>query len=324
MKRIFFALVAVFGLNMGALAQDFLPANLITLDPLFNHHVLLVEKSTHSMSVFENQNGLPKLVEKFKVASGKMRGDKSREGDHKTPEGIYNLVEFFSDKSLKQRHGEMAKMYGAGAFTTDYPNIMDQRNGKSGSGIWLHSTDDASRIDKALDSKGCVVVNDLDLKQVSKYLDLPNTQIIIVQEVFYLPREAWEKRRSELNATVQGWASAWKEKRFNDYISFYHPQEFKDRSKGGYGAYKAYKQAVFSRPDTPKITLDSISILQAEDYAVVTLRQDYRSVVINDTGKKTLYLKMNEDYEWKIVAELWDRLPENNVAFTPSQRFFKE
>ncbi len=318
-------LVAMTLIIAPASAQDFLPGHLLAMDSLFNHHVLLVEKSTHTMSVYENQAGMPKLVEKFKVASGKIKGDKAREGDRKTPEGIYNFLEFYSAASLKQRHGEMSKMYGAGAFTTDYPNLMDQRVGKTGSGIWLHSTDDASRIDKALDSRGCVVVNDGDLKQVSKYLDLTHTQIIIVQEVSYLARNTWDKKRTELMGVVEGWANAWKEKRFNDYISYYHPQEFRDRSKGGYPAYKAYKQAVFSRPDTPKITLDSISILQAEDYAVVTLRQDYRSVVINDTGKKTLFLRQDEDYSWKIVAELWEKYPEGaNVAFTPSQRFFKE
>lgn len=324
MKMFFLAALAVFSISQ-AVAQEFMPSHILVMDSMFNHHVLLVEKSTHSMSVYENLNGTPKLVEKFKVASGKIKGDKAREGDHKTPEGVYTLQEFFSKKLLFDRHGEMAKMYGAGAFTTDYPNLMDQRNGKTGSGIWLHSTDDASRIDKALDSRGCVVVNDADLKQVSRYLDLNHTQIIIVQEVNYLTKQSWDKKRAEVLGTVEGWANAWREKRFQDYISFYHPQEFRDRAKGGYPAYRAYKQAVFSRPDTPQIKLDNITILQAEDYAVVTLRQDYRSVVINDIGKKTLYLKLDDDYNWKIVAELWEKYPETaNMAFTPSQRFFKE
>lgn len=305
-------------------AQDFLPANLVALDSRFAHHVLLVEKSTHSLFVYENNAGYPKLVKSFKIASGKARGDKVREGDHKTPEGIYTLKEFYSDAYLLKRHGEMAKMYGAGAFTTDYPNLIDQRNGKTGSGIWLHSTDDASRIDKGLDSRGCVVVNDLDLKAVSQYLDLAHTPIIIVQQVTHLSKPAWDKARAELVGVVEGWTKAWQEKRFADYISYYHPTDFKDRSRGGYQAYKAYKQAVFSRPDSPVITIDSASILTAEGYAVVTLRQDYRSVVINDIGKKTLYLKQDDNYEWKIVAELWEKYDDANVAFTPAQRFFKE
>lgn len=321
-----FAVIAM-SLVMGlvAHAQEFMPSNLYVLDSLFTHHIILVEKSTHTLFVYENDGTLPKLVQKFKIASGKKRGDKSVEGDHKTPEGIYTLREFYSSQYLKSTRGEISKMYGAGAFTTDYPNIMDLRSGKTGSGIWLHSTDDATRIDKGLDSRGCVVVNDNDLKQVSRYLDLNDTPIIIVQDVRFLSRASWDRDRNTLRTFVDGWAKSWQQKNFSEYISAYHPTEFKDRSKGGYAAYKAYKQAVFSRPDTPDIRIDAISINMVDDYAVVTLRQDYRSAIINDTGKKTLYLQKDADYNWKIVAELWEKMPEtDNIAFTPSMRFFKE
>lgn len=317
------ALTLIVGPSYG---QEFLPAHLVHLDSLFSHHVVLVEKSTHTLFVYQNENGLPKEIKRFKIASGKTKGDKFKEGDHKTPEGIYTLREFYSDEYLKKRHGEMAKMYGAGAFTTDYPNLMDQRAGKTGSGIWLHSTDDAARIEKALDSRGCVVVNDTDLKDVSQYLDLTRTQMVIVQDVHYRPKSAWMKDRQELTDVVNGWISAWKEKNFNQYISYYHPQDFKDRSRGNFASFKAYKQAVFARPDTPIINIDGMSILQASNYAVVTLKQDYRSPVINDVGKKTLYLIQDQNYEWKIIAELWEKIDESSMstAFTPSQRFFKE
>lgn len=321
-----FAVIAMsLVLGLVAHAQEFMPSNLYVLDSLFTHHVILVEKSTHTLFVYENDGTLPKLVQKFKIASGKKRGDKSVEGDHKTPEGIYTLREFYSSQYLKSTRGEISKMYGAGAFTTDYPNIMDLRSGKTGSGIWLHSTDDATRIDKGLDSRGCVVVNDNDLKQVSRYLDLNDTPIIIVQDVRFLSRGSWDRDRNTLRTFVDGWAKAWQQKNFSEYISAYHPTEFKDRSKGGYAAYKAYKQAVFSRPDTPDIRIDAVSINMVDDYAVVTLRQDYRSAIINDTGKKTLYLQKDADYNWKIVAELWEKMPEtDNIAFVPSMRFFKE
>jgi murein L,D-transpeptidase YafK len=323
MRFVVFAMALV--VSFVARAQDFMPSTLFVLDSLFTHHVLLVEKSTHTLFVYENDGTLPKLVNKFKIASGKKRGDKSVEGDHKTPEGIYTLREFYSAQYLKSTRGEMSKMYGAGAFTTDYPNTMDVRSGKTGSGIWLHSTDDATRIDKGLDSRGCVVVNDTDLKQISRYLDLGDTPMIIVQDVRYLSRASWDRDRKTLREFVDNWAKAWQEKRFPEYISAYHPTEFKDRSKGGYAAYKAYKQAVFSRPDTPEIRIDAISINVVDDYAFVTLRQDYRSAVINDTGKKTLYLQKDADYNWKIVAELWEKLPDqDNIAFVPSMRFFKE
>lgn len=318
--KTFFVIIAFLA---NGFAQEYLPSSILLTDPIFTHHVVLVEKSTHTLIVYQNENGTPKEIKRYKIASGKTKGDKLKEGDHKTPEGIYNLREFYSDNHLFTRHGEMAKMYGAGAFTTDYPNLMDRRAGKTGSGIWLHSTDDASRIEKGLDSRGCVVVNDADLKDVSIFLDLPKTPIIITDEIAFRPKEAWEKSQKELSSLVLAWSNAWKEKRFADYISFYHPKEFMDRSRGRYQAYKAYKQAVFSRSDTPEINFDGISILQANDYAVVTLRQNYRSTVINDIGKKTLYLIKDDNYNWKIIAELWEKIPEDlSLTFSPSQRFF--
>jgi len=69
--------------------------------------------------------------------------------------------------------------------------------------------------------------------------------------------------------------------------------------------------------------MNFISILSMNDYAVVQLEQDYRSSVINDIGKKTLYLKKDSNYDWKIVGELWEKVEgTSTLAFTPSDRFF--
>ena len=54
----------------------------------------------------------------------------------------------------------------------------------------------------------------------------------------------------------------------------------------------------------------------------------YQSNTINDTGKKLLYLKKDEYYNWKIVSEVWSKVgleteEDKRVAFRPSQRFFE-
>lgn len=294
------------------------------MDNKFSHHIILVEKATHKLYLFENSGSLPKLIKTFNTATGKFKGDKSIQGDHKTPEGIYTIYDFLSKDELYKRHGEYAKIYGSGAFPMDYPNFMDQKVGKSGNGIWLHSTDDDNRIAKGLDSRGCVVVQNNDIKEISQYIELNNTPIIVVQDVFYLSKSTWERNRSDISDAVNKWAKAWKEKDFKTYISAYDSEHFHDRSKGNYYAYKTYKQAVFSRPDSPQIKFDFMSIMANDQYAVVHLQQDYRSSVINDIGKKTLYLMKNNDYEWKIVGELWSRSESGHLAFTPSKRYFKE
>lgn len=304
--------------------ENFLPSNILMMDQKFAHHVVLVEKATHKLHIYENNNSVPKLLKTFNTATGKFKGDKTTSGDHKTPEGIYTFYEFLSKQELLRRHGKYAEIYGSGAFPMDYPNFIDNREGKGGGGIWLHSTDDDNRISKGLDSRGCVVVQNADLKEISQFIELNHTPIIVVQDIFFLSKSTWERNRKDLNDVVQKWAKAWQNKDFDTYISSYDQNRFRDKKHGNYNGYKVYKKAVFSRPDSPEIKLDFISMFSTDSYAVVHLQQDYRSSVINDIGKKTLYLQKDNNYDWKIVGEVWAPVSEGNVAFTPSMRFFKE
>ncbi len=310
------------------MAEDsaYYPSNILMLDSKFAHHVILVEKSTHKLYLYENDATNPKLIKSFPIASGKLKGDKANEGDHRTPEGVYTIEEFLSKEELLRKHGSYAKIYGSGAFPMNYPNFMDAIEGKTGGGIWLHSTDDDSRVFKGLDSRGCVVVQNADLKEVSKYIEIDRTPIIVVQDVFFLSKSTWERNRKDINETIQNWGKAWESKDFNNYISYYDENSFYDRTKGKFNAYKNYKRAVFSRPDPWSIQFDFLSIMTTNDYAVVQLQQNYKSSVINDIGKKTLYLKKDKNYEWKIVGELFSKNGvESNIAtFSPSMRFFKE
>jgi murein L,D-transpeptidase YafK len=305
-------------------SDEFLPSNILMMDEKFSHHVILVEKATHKLHLYENSGTSPRLIKTYQTATGKFKGDKLINGDHKTPEGIYTIYEFLSKQELLRRHGSYAEIYGSGAFPMNYPNLIDERVGKTGGGIWLHSTDDDSRISKGLDSKGCVVLQNADLKDISQYIEVEHTPIVVVQDVLYLSKGTWERNRKEINDAVMKWAKAWQEKDFNTYISSYDPHNFHDKSKGNFSAYKQYKKAVFSRPDSPSIKLGFVSILSNLEYAVVQLQQDYRSNIINDIGKKILYLKKDSNYDWKIVGELWSKTSHENIAFTPSKRFFKE
>lgn len=315
-------LTAFIGLSQAE--ENFLPSNLLMLDEKFSHHVILVEKSTHKLHLYENASTMPKLLRTFSTATGKFKGDKYLSGDHKTPEGIYTIYEFLSKQELLRRHGKYAEIYGSGAFPMDYPNFIDKREGKTGGGIWLHSTDDDKRVSKGLDSRGCVVLQNQDLKDISEYIELNHTPIIVVQDIFYLSKVTWERNRKDLSDAVQKWAKAWQNKDFDKYINSYDVERFHDKKHGGHARYKAYKKAVFSRPDTPDIKLDFISMFATNDYAVVHLQQDYRSPVINDIGKKTLYLKKDKNYDWKIVGEVWAPVEKDAMAFTPSKRYFKE
>jgi murein L,D-transpeptidase YafK len=304
-------------------AEEFFPESIYQLDGKYTHHVIVVEKSTHTLYLYKNEQNLPKLVKSFKIATGERTGNKRAQGDKKTPEGIYFFKRFRPASELVSAYGKVGLIYGAGAFTLNYPNLIDKKNGKTGSGIWLHSTDDDARISKGLDSKGCVVASDADIKEISKYIELGNTPIIVTQNISFLKKGTWDANKAEITETIVEWAKAWKNNDFDTYIDQYSISDFRSDSKGNFYSYKNYKRRVFKRPGKPEINFRNISILNFKDYAVVTMLQDYKSKTINDIGKKTLFLKRNAEYDWKIISEDWESTEESDQAFVPMSKYFK-
>jgi murein L,D-transpeptidase YafK len=308
-------------------SEELLPAPLLALDNTFSHHVIVAEKLTHQLHLFRNDTGIPKLVKTYQMVTGKKSGDKFFQGDHRTPEGIYFLTQFIPRQELLRRHGKEGEIYGVGAFVMSYPNPMDNIEGKTGSGIWLHSTNDETRIEKGLDSRGCVVTANSNLIDISQYIELNKTSIVVVQELHYLAKTTWEQNRKQIMDTVEAWRVAWAAEKIDDYISHYH-DHFKDPSKGNLNAYKQYKKAVFSAPGSPEVQLANLSVMHSGKYAVVTFQQNYRSNTINDIGRKSLFLKRDEYYNWKIVSEIWSKAGieerDEHVAFVPSLRFFED
>ncbi|MCK5074164.1 MAG: L,D-transpeptidase family protein [Bacteriovoracaceae bacterium] len=350
--RVFFILILVSGMvlplrvDLIHASDDFLPMPLLYLDNFFSHHLLIAEKATHKLYLFKNSDSNPHLIKTYQMATGKKSGNKLFQGDYRTPEGIYQLTNFITKKQLIKRYGKEGEIYGIGSFVMDYPNPIDRKRGKTGGGIWLHSTNDETRIDKGLDSRGCIVIANNDLKDVSRYIELNKTMIVIVHELNFLNKKSWDRNRKIINDFVINWADAWKNENLDKYLGHYHETEFSDHFRGSFKQFKIYKRSVFNNPGLPDINLKNVSIIQTKNYATVTFLQEYKSRTINDIGKKILYLKKDDYYNWKIVSERWSKtgmamskgLPDNQddrsiagrreqqstgqVAFRPSMRFF--
>ena len=331
-KNIFYLFVVYFLIifSLFCQASEFLPSNILQMDPFFNHHVLVAEKSTHKLFLFEfNPGGTPELIKKFQMATGKKRGDKESHGDFKTPEGVYRFTQFIPKKNLLKMYGKEGEIYGVGAFVMDFPNPIDLISNKTGSGIWLHSTNDETRIEKGRDSRGCVVVANNDLKEISTYIELEKTSIIVVDKIQYLRQDTWIKERQDLNNFIDSWLRSWQEENISVYLSHYSKEHFTTPTKKNFSSYKKYKSAVFAGKGRPDIELKNISVFKSKNSARIVFSQHYKSNNINDTGRKTLYLKRNKNYEWEIVSELWHKLNDNEqtvinpVAFRPTMRFFE-
>lgn len=306
-------------------AEAYLPKSIMMMDEKYTHHSIIVEKSTHRLFLYANNSGSPRLVSSFLITTGKITGDKLIEGDNKTPEGFYQLNQFFPSEQLLKTYGDYGKIYGPGAFVINYPNIIDRLQGKTGGGIWLHSTDDETRISKGLDSRGCVVLGDKDLKEIARYIDLETkTPIIIEDSITYWSESTWLKNREQISRTLQDWIANWSSTNIKNYLSFYHRSEFRDQKGMNYNTWADHKERVFKSAKGTSVKMEYPSIFLHNNYAYISFQQNYTSSLVKDTGRKIMIWKKDVDYNWKIIYEGWESIAAvSQLAFTPSQRFFR-
>jgi murein L,D-transpeptidase YafK/Tfp pilus assembly protein PilF len=261
-------------------------------------YALLVDKSTQTMLLYQSKNGEVTHIKTIACSTGKNNGKKSKEGDKKTPEGIYLFTSVKTDKELLPEYGKMA-------FPMDYPNFYDRKHGKNGNGIWLHSTNEPLRALLPQKTRGCVVVNNQDILELSKMIRLYNTPIIIYDKLSTAAAKDQEALRVKILSFLEAWKKSWEAKDLNRFMNFYSPS-FTNGDRD-YAAWKNYKKSVFSRARKISLDLTPSSILRHEDYFVVTFKQMYRAGRYSDNGIKRLFL-IHENNRWYIVGEEWRKI----------------
>ena len=264
-------------------------------------YVIFVEKSSHTVFIVKYENGQKTLVGTFDCKTGKNPGDKKVQGDHKTPEGIFYLIDKMNRQQIEQKVGKQnAYMYGETAFITDYPNALDQLNDKDGGGIWFHGTDEPFSETSALDTRGCVVTTNESIKIISNFIDLKKTPLVIVETLNFIDKKSYLSRRQEIIDFMETWRIAWEQKKIDDYIKCYAPV-FEDRGKK-LAAYKEYKSGIFKAYNINFVKIENLVIIRHSSGMIVQFNQDYSADNLSSVNMKTLYL-INEKGSWEIAAE---------------------
>ena len=264
-------------------------------------YALIVDKGRNRLYVYHNPGpGLPpQLVDDFYIVLGKETGDKFREGDLKTPNGVYHVTSYLPDEKLPP-------LYGSGAFPVNYPNEFDQRRAKTGNGIWLHGTDKSLYSRPPLDSEGCVVLTNEEFNRISRYIDVGRTPVIIAEQVEWLNSREWLEQTIEIQAALELWRQKWEEADLNAYLGMYSERFW---SQGhDHKSWQAHKKMVFSGKTFQRIDLSDISVLgypeSAADQPMVVANfiQDYHSNNFNGQMRKRLYM-VKEEGAWKVLYE---------------------
>jgi murein L,D-transpeptidase YafK len=272
---------------------DYMPAALLQLAPQ-QAHVLLVDTSRSRLFVYANDLGRPRYVTDFYISLGKNGVEKAREGDQKTPLGVYTII---------ASRNKLPDFYGPGAYPVDYPNDWDRLHGRKGHGIWLHGTPSETYSRPPWATDGCVVLTNEDFARLQRYVDVSRTPVVIGQGIEWHAPQRWEEdRQSFLNAFGR-WRSDWESLDTNRYLAHYSSR-FRAEA-GDLASWKARKRKVGSGKTWVKVAARDVSLFAypgARDTMMITFEQDYRS---NNLSNKTLKRQywVREGTDWRIVHE---------------------
>ena len=297
------ALVRIAHRNEDQATANKLPANIVVFAPN-QKYAILVDASTSRLYVFANENGKPKRIKDHYVVVGKLGVDKRVEGDQRSPLGVYFVTSHLTRPQLDKTYGELADLYGVGAWPISYPNELDRSQNRTGHGIWLHGSPAATYARAPQASNGCVVLTNEEMLKVSSYLQPGNTPVIVAPQVEWLTESEWQQRQSAALALLKQWKSQWENLDSAAYLQFYG-DEFRSAEGQTIAAWRSQKTAVNAGKTWAKVQLNDISIFAAGENSsqlVTTFQQDYRSNNLENQMRKRLYWQRGNE-GWKIIWE---------------------
>lgn len=259
-------------------------------------NAIVVDTVKSRLYLYRNENGKPRYVADYYVTVGKNGSEKQKEGDKKTPLGVYFTgIQLASEK--------LPDLYGSAAYPLSYPNEWDLHQGKNGHGIWLHGTpsDTYSRAPRASD--GCVVLTNPDIKTLFPILKNGKTPVVIASENVLSSQEITQQKEA-LATAIEQWRSDWQRQETNAYLEHYSSRFFS--SDMDFNAWAAEKRRIQSRKSKVSIALSDLSIFRYPDahqhMVVVSFNQEYQADHFNNKMHKRQYWVL-EDGHWKILYE---------------------
>jgi murein L,D-transpeptidase YafK len=260
-------------------------------------HALVVDSRRSRLYVFGNDQGAPRLVADYYVTLGKNGMEKTREGDQKTPVGVYHVT-------ANLPRSKLTDFYGSGAFPINYPNEWDRRQGRGGYGIWLHGVprDVYSRPPRASD--GCIVLSNPDLESIGRHVQVGLTPVIIADEVEWADAASVAAERAALAGALEQWRADWQSRETERYLAHYSSR-FGSREGQNLDAWAAHKRKVNAAKRWIKVGLSRVAMFRyprERDFVVVTFDQDYRSDGLSNVMRKRQYW-VKEGSDWKIIYE---------------------
>jgi hypothetical protein len=262
-------------------------------------YLAAVDASKSRLYWFANRTGTDgrlqlELIKETYVSVGINGVGKVKEGDGKTPLGVY-----FIQKNLPG--ATLPDLFGAGALTLNFPNAVDAMRNKTGSGIWLHGTPSAqySRAPEATD--GCVVLANAEMEQL---LNLPGwrmTPVVIADKLDWIQAGQVPATYTSFKPTLDQWLADRQSADAAQLKTHYSPRFERDALDLEHWWPKLMQSVVGQRKPQP---LEVVSVLHwndGEETMVVTMNDPNIKDKRQPVFLRTYWQK--EAGQWKLVFE---------------------
>ena len=255
-------------------------------------NILECDKSLSSLTLYsKDDDNSFSFIKEYSAYTGQKKGDKIKEGDLKTPIGIYTIT-----KKLEK----VDSFYGPMAFVTSYPNTYDKYKGKNGSGIWIHGLPTKQERNKF--TKGCIAINNKNIKCLDRHINIDKTLLIIKEN--NEKKQVSKKDLSTVLSSLYAWRYAWLYNKTTDYLNFYD-SSFIRFDGMNIDSFTRYKTRVFNKKETKRILFNNINVVPypgTKSTYKVTFYEIYESSSFSFSGDKVLILKII-DNKIKIITE---------------------
>ena len=274
-------------------APGLLPSQLINLSAQ-NKHAIAIDTSRSRLYLFENSSTGLKLLADYYISVGKSGIEKTIEGDLRTPLGVYFVTSNLNPKSLKD-------FYGSGALPINYPNQLDIKRGKTGSGIWLHGTPPTQFSRAPLATDGCVVLANPDLERIIRAVRVRTTPVVIAQSLKWVAPQTIKADSKPFEDALKAWQIAKSSGDMTRLMSWY-TSDFSSNGKT-LVQWTPALQAEIKKLDGRNIELKDVSYMRwtdTHDTMVVTFGELAQGA---KTGQTKRQYWMRQGTEWKIFFE---------------------
>ncbi len=277
--------------------QDMTPRYLLQMQPE-QKYAVVADTGKSRLYLYENVDGQARYLTDYYISSGRNGSKKLKEGDKKTPIGVYFVTANLSPKKLSD-------FYGGKAFPINYPNEWDTREGRSGFGIWLHGTPSNTYSRPPRASDGCLVLANEDLGRLAARLQVGITPVIISEQVEWIEPGDAAKLREHLTWRLEHWRRTWESGNLDAYIANYGDGFSSDNPD--LAEWAQHKGQVDVSRNRVKVNISNVSMFLypgRDDLAVVNFDQEYSSSELsNKIRKRQYWMKESQSGRWKIIHE---------------------